>query len=176
MECILKCASTNSKCPFCRKKIETNKYHVISNKLPDKDVDTTPPPTKEESLVNILKNATDNQKFIICSNHHNSFINIKAELTNHSITFKMLKGNSNILDKTIQDYKNGLVNVLLLDAENYGSGLNLEMTTDIIIYNNLGDSLEKQVIGRGQRLGRKNPLTVTYLQYNNEYKPNEETT
>ena len=82
----------------------------------------------------------------------------------------MLKGSSNVLSKTINEYKNGDINVLLLDAENYGSGLNLEMTTDIIIYNNLGESLEKQVIGRGQRLGRKESLTVTYLQYNNEYK------
>lgn len=170
MECILKCATTNSKCPFCRKKIETNKFHVISNKVPENDLDTKPQPTKEESLINILKNSTDGQKFIICSNHYKSFINIQSELIKHSIIFKMLKGSSNVLSKTINEYKNGDINVLLLDAENYGSGLNLEMTTDIIIYNNLGESLEKQVIGRGQRLGRKESLTVTYLQYNNEYK------
>jgi hypothetical protein len=56
----------------------------------------------------------------------------------------------------------------LLNAKNYGSGLNLQMTTDIIIYHKMSKDLENQVIGRGQRLGRTDALNVHYLYYENE--------
>ena len=48
--------------------------------------------------------------------------------------------------------------------------MNLEMTTDIIIFHKMNDELEKQVIGRGQRLGRTSQLNVHYLCYENEMK------
>ena len=56
----------------------------------------------------------------------------------------------------------------MLNAINYGSGLNLQMATDIIIYHELELELETQVIGRAQRLGRKDPLNVYYLLNDNE--------
>mgnify|MGYP007063469260 CR=1 FL=1 len=43
------------------------------------------------------------------------------------------------------------------------------MTTDIIIYHKLTKSMEEQVIGRAQRIGRKDSLKVTYLQFDSEY-------
>ena len=48
--------------------------------------------------------------------------------------------------------------------------MNLEMTTDIIIYHKLTKDLERQVIGRGQRLGRTCVLNVHHLCYDNEMK------
>ena len=33
----------------------------------------------------------------------------------------------------------------------------------------MSKDLEKQVIGRAQRLGRKEPLKINYLCYDNEY-------
>jgi len=56
----------------------------------------------------------------------------------------------------------------MLNAINYGSGLNLHMATDIVIYHELDIELETQVIGRAQRLGRTEPLNVYYLQNDNE--------
>ena len=54
-------------------------------------------------------------------------------------------------------------------VQNFGSGLNLQMTTDIIIYHKLTKSMEEQVIGRAQRIGRIDSLKVTYLQFDREY-------
>ena len=51
----------------------------------------------------------------------------------------------------------------MLNALNYGSGLNLHMATDIIKYHQLDIELETQVIGRAQRMGRSNSLNVYYL-------------
>ena len=56
----------------------------------------------------------------------------------------------------------------MLNAVNYGSGLNLQSATDIIIYHELNNELETQVIGRAQRLGRKEGLNVYYLFHENE--------
>jgi len=51
--------------------------------------------------------------------------------------------------------------------------LNLQMTSDIIIYHSMSSDLEKQVIGRGQRLGRSCPLKIHYLCYEHEYSDKE---
>ena len=38
------------------------------------------------------------------------------------------------------------------------------------LYQKLSKDHEMQAIGRGQRLGRTDPLTVTYLTHTNEYE------
>ena len=40
---------------------------------------------------------------------------------------------------------------------------------DILVYHRMSKDLEKQVIGRAQRLGRTVPLNITYLCHENEY-------
>ena len=51
----------------------------------------------------------------------------------------------------------------MMDSSHYGMGLNLQMTTHIIIYHRMTKELEQQIIGRGHRLGRTKPLSVVYL-------------
>ena len=57
----------------------------------------------------------------------------------------------------------------MLNAKHYGSGLNLQMTTNIVIYHKMTPELENQVIGRGQRVGRTCSLQITHLCYKNEF-------
>ena len=45
--------------------------------------------------------------------------------------------------------------LLFLNARHYAAGLNLPMTTHVIIYNSMSDNMRMQVIGRAQRMGRK---------------------
>ena len=80
-------------------------------------------------------------------------------------------GSSATIKNIINKFDAGNINVLMLNAVNYGSGLNLQMATDIIIYHELKIELETQVIGRGQRLGRKEELNVYYLFSENEQLP-----
>ena len=57
----------------------------------------------------------------------------------------------------------------MLNAGNFGAGLNLQMATNLIIYHEFRNiDLKSQVIGRAQRPGRTCPLTVTYLKHKNE--------
>jgi len=79
-----------------------------------------------------------------------------------------LMGNGNVINSTIEKFKNGEIRVLILNAQHYGSGLNLQMATDIVIYHEMNKELETQVIGRSQRMGRTQPLNVYYLLYDSE--------
>ena len=58
--------------------------------------------------------------------------------------------------------------MILANSLNFGSGLNLENTTDIIIYHKMDKDLESQVIGRAQRPGRTTSINIYKLNYENE--------
>ena len=60
------------------------------------------------------------------------------------------------------------MNILLLNSTIYCSGLNLENTTDIIIYHRHDINVEEQIIGRAQRLNRTTQLKIHYLVNNSE--------
>ena len=172
MECLLQCASRTNKCPMCRERIDTSKLHAIVSEN-DVNHQTTSNqealPNKDTALINILKNANSSQKYLVVSNYDSTFTNIKQKLLDNNIKFSVIAGTSAHIQKVIRDYISGEIQVILLNSNNFGSGLNLEMTTDIIIYHKLTKATENQVIGRAQRLGRKSQLNVTYLKHSNEY-------
>ena len=58
----------------------------------------------------------------------------------------------------------------MLNTNYYGTGLNLENTTDLIFYHKMSSDMEKQVIGRAQRVGRTSVLNIHYLYQDNEIK------
>jgi SNF2 family DNA or RNA helicase len=68
----------------------------------------------------------------------------------------------------IENFKNNIINVLLLNTKYYGTGLNLQFATDIILYHRFTQEFEEQIIGRAQRMGRKFKLNIYYLMYENE--------
>ena len=172
MECLLQCASRTTKCPLCRERIDTSKIHAIVsetevNNQPETNQGTLP--NKDAALINILRNVKPSQKFLVVSNYDSTFANIKQKLFDHNIKFSVIAGSSAHIQKVIKEYISGEIQVILMNSNNFGSGLNLEMTTDIIIYHKLKKTTETQVIGRAQRLGRKSQLNITYLKHSNEY-------
>ena len=120
------------------------------------------------NLRNILRRMTPESKFLIFSAHETVFIQITDILHEMDITFEILKGNQYVINHCVECYKNGKNQVLLVNPRNYGSGLNLENTTDIILFHKFDTEIEHQVIGRAQRIGRKAPLRVWYLVHENE--------
>jgi SNF2 family DNA or RNA helicase len=122
--------------------------------------------SKSNTLLEIVKNMKEDSRYLIFSEYDGSFRRISYKLSERAIPFKVLTGNCNAQQKIIQQYKDGEVKILMLNATNFGAGLNLQMTTDIIIYHEFrSKDLKTQVIGRAQRPGRTCPLTVTYLEH-----------
>lgn len=77
-----------------------------------------------------------------------------------------------IVTKVINDFGHNDTDILLIESNLYGCGLNLEMCTDLVLFHNMDN--EEQVIGRAQRPGRVCELMVHKLCYPNEIAYNEE--
>ncbi len=171
MECLLECMKRNSKCPFCRSTIKTSNLHLINNDIKIKNTENKKENklSKNKQLLKLLKESNSNKKFLVCSKYDSVFFEISKQLDDNNISYKILNGSSQRISNIINNYKLGKLKVILLNSNNFGSGLNLQMTTDIIIYHKLSKSMEEQVIGRAQRIGRENSLKVTYLQFDHEY-------
>ena len=163
LKCLTMC---NSVCPLCRSNFKLKDCTVINDlKEPEKKKEELC--TKIDNLIKILQKKP-NGKFLLFSNYDRTFDNLNQKLTDNDIKYSRLIGSNIIINNTIKKFENGEIKVLMLNAINYGSGLNLQMATDIIIYHELELELETQVIGRAKRLGRKEPLNVYYLLNDNE--------
>ena len=163
--CLTKC----TRCPFCRKEIKYNECTIINESATKKSEKQIKKKlcNKNDILISIIKNKPHG-KFIIFSNYDNTFISIEQLLKENNITHSRITGANKTINNTITKYKNNEIQVLMLNSTNYGSGLNLEMTTDVIIYHQLSLDLEIQVIGRAQRPVRDTSLNVYYLMFENE--------
>ena len=61
------------------------------------------------------------------------------------------------------------LNCLLLNSTNAGAGLNLENTTDPVLYHNMSSEVSIQVVGRAQRPKNFSPKHLP-LPYDNEQR------
>ena len=110
-----------------------------------------------------------NNKIIFCSNYVRIFNDIKKLFEKYNIKhIELDDGNINSINESIKEYTFGNINVLLLNSNLFGCGLNLQCTTDIIFLHKTEEILEKQIIGRSQRFGRNNKLNIWYLMHENE--------
>ena len=123
--------------------------------------------SKIDNLIKIIKDKP-NKKILLFSEYDKTFENLNEILNTNNIKHSRLIGSGIVINNIIKKFENNEINVLMLNAINYGSGLNLQMATDIIIYHELNIVLETQVIGRAQRFGRKDELNVYYLFNENE--------
>ena len=60
-------------------------------------------------------------------------------------------------------FKDGKVPVIFLNSNIECAGLNLQETTDIILYHKMNTDIESQILGRANRIGRKISLNVHHL-------------
>jgi SNF2 family DNA or RNA helicase len=74
-----------------------------------------------------------------------------------------MKGNIKNREKNLELFKNGEVPVIFLNSNSDSAGLNLTESTDIILYHQMPDTTENQIIGRANRVGRNVSLSVHHL-------------
>jgi len=123
----------------------------------------------ENMIISLKKDILDNKRCLVFSDNNYFFKVIKHELDKKLISNRTLKGNTNTINSIIKKYKNHDINVLLLNMKYCGSGINLEMSDNIYIMNFLSSEMETQVIGRVNRIGKKNNLNVNYYLTTHEY-------
>ena len=168
--------SVKDTCPCCRAVLTQDSIMIVTEKdftvgEAGDGAGSKEPLTKLDQMKEIINNTfkETGRKMLIFSNYYNSFTKIKEILSETGVKFKEIKGTGTSVNKTIQMYKEtDELNCLLLNSTNTGAGLNLENTTDLVLYHNMSSELSIQVIGRAQRPGRTTSLNVYRLVYDNE--------
>lgn len=175
-----KCINTwmvNKKnCPMCKQFIDRQENMFVIDEDKRVTIDEVEEHSEEihesndkmVNLENIIKTAAPNSKFLIFSSLDHPFNEIGVILDRHNKKQAYLKGNNHVIKNIVDNYKSGDTDVLLINTQYYGSGMNLENTTDVIMFHKFDTEIEKQVIGRAQRYGRNDSLRVWYLLYKNE--------
>jgi SNF2 family DNA or RNA helicase len=75
-----------------------------------------------------------------------------------------IKGHVKTIEKNLEYYRSGIIKVLFLNSNTSAAGINLQGTTDIILYHQMSTNNENQIIGRANRIGRDIDLDVHHLQ------------
>ncbi len=82
-------------------------------------------------LTDLIYNKPDGS-FMIFANYAETFNKIELKLKELGITYHILKGIASVVKKNIDDFRDKRVRVLMLNAEFFGAGMNLQMTTDLV--------------------------------------------
>lgn len=186
--CIMKWVKTYEenggyvKCPNCREHIDRKKMVAIvkedeastsdgakGKKGTAKKQQKDEPPKilpKPDTVMKIIEEKPDG-RFLIFSLHDHSFHDVITKLDVNNITYSELKGHTGQMMKTLEKFKNGETQVIMLNATHLGSGIDISSATDVILFHSMG-ALNEQAIGRAQRVGRTESLTVHRLLYPNE--------
>ena len=163
--CLVKWLKTNKNCPYCRTTINSmDKLIAIVDDNNKTEQDDGLILNKEETLLKILKSKPGG-KFLIFSKNENTFEKIKLLLTDYKCD--MLKGNTSHMVNVLNKFKNGELNIIFLNTQYAGSGIDISHATDIIIFHKMGIDKE-QAIGRAQRVGRTSELYIHNLCYEHE--------
>ena len=163
-------------CYIDENKIENSNYNkidsTINNNLIEKmdiyfDIYNS---SKGDFLDYYIKELTIcDKKIIIFSDYSSVFQYIEMLCNKYNIKYVDLdKGNIKDIDNSVSEYKYGDAKILLSNSTLFGCGMNFENATDILFVHKMDKDMEKQVIGRAQRMGRKSVLNIIYLEYENE--------
>ena len=185
LECITMCSQKGNKaCPFCRAPLNMKDLIILTDEV---NIGGGPAPKKlfKDKIHAVKKIISDakatqnpNFKLLIFADYDASFDNLINTLSDFGLKYFTIKGTSNTISKNIANYKSvdphnpDKLDVLLLNSNHCGSGINLENTTDLIIYHDMTDSKITQIIGRAQRPGRTSILNIWRLLHDYEI-PNE---
>ena len=169
LENIISWLEIKTNCPICRENLKPEQMFVRNKEKNKKNSETIKPKTKYEEVINII--STNNKKrILIFSENNNTFEVLEKELKKINVKYDILNGNNNRVNKILTNYREDTseTRIILMNIKNYGCGLNLENTTDIILMHSINELLEKQVIGRAQRNGRNNQLNIWKIFYEDE--------
>lgn len=124
---------------------------------------------KIDTLLKIVQDNKD-KKIIIFNSFSASFSKTIAKFNKNNILDYLIfnTGNLEVANESINKFKKGNYNKLLLDGMYNSHGLNFENCEVLILMHKMDDDKEKQMIARAQRPGRKNKLFIHKLYYDNE--------
>lgn len=178
-KCIVQWLNVKQVCPCCMKDLHLPSMAVVvspsisrthdhsnENNFALKELDFNKNKDKLGNfsvLVDKISKHGSKRKTLVFSAYQESFQQIAKVLEYRRLKYDILRGTGPQLKRIVNSYKSGPTDFLLLDASNFGCGLNLEDTSDIVFLHQFSEDVTNQVIGRAQRQGRKGKLNVWYF-------------
>ena len=167
--CLYKWLQKKENCPLCRNSLQPKELIYLTsseagdtkNEVDEKKCDKNIIPTKEQIIIKIINNI--NKQIIIFSNYDATFDRCKKFLIQYNITFTELKGRLSQINNSLELFKLGKIQVILLNSISNGAGLNLQCATDLILYHKMNEDIKSQIIGRANRIGRTTNLNIHHL-------------
>jgi SNF2 family DNA or RNA helicase len=161
-DCVKKVIQHNiTCCPLCRTQIEyANIFKPAKEQTGDELLDKNATLLK---LIVSVHNECSEYSMVIFAMYEESILSIQSALYNSMIPFKTLRGNN--IHNTLQWFENTKCGVMIVNAQLHGSGLNINNTTHILMYQPFTPDLSMQLVGRAHRIGKTSPLYVHTLDY-----------
>jgi rubrerythrin len=172
-ECICRTLRQTSSCPMCRAKISDFKTVKVLGTNEERAAKAAaakavPAPLgKKDTAIQWIKDHKD-ARILVFSSYDATFSGFNDYLSAAGISNAVLMGSQARISKLLREFKEGTHRVLFLNARNMGAGLNIDCATHVLLFHKMPQELEKQIIGRAVRLGRKAPLEVVHLLHENE--------
>jgi hypothetical protein len=161
-ECILTWLNTKPNCPLCRSNLTNENLVLIEEKNDTIKKYKNIKKTKPQIICDLIE-SNKKGKFIIFSNYDESFISVKKLFDEKDINYCEIKGGKDSRSKNLESFKTEDIQVLFLNSKSNGAGINLQETTDIILYHQMSEFSQTQVLGRANRIGRKEKLNIHHL-------------
>lgn len=164
-KCLFSWLESNNSCPMCRQHIDKSKltYLKLEEIKEIENEEKIEKPHKQDLVLEIIQKSDTASRFIIYSEYNETFEIIKETLNKAKISFIEIKGSSQTRDSKLTKFRDGKVKVAFLNSRTDSAGINMQETTDIILYHTMSEAMTQQIIGRANRIGRNQPLTVHHL-------------
>lgn len=176
-DCLKQWSTTQSSCPYCRKKLLQSDIYMLSYEKKKKIVSADE--KKKDDLINEIGTKLANlihylkqhdKHTILFSQWDDLLKKIGKILNENGVKNVFCKGNVFQRDKAVREFnEDDKIKVIMLSSESAASGTNLTKATQIILVDPVyGDykyrkDTENQAIGRAHRLGQAHTLKVIRL-------------
>jgi hypothetical protein len=119
-----------------------------------------------------LPNSTGKPKVLIFTNFDSGIEQLRERFKlEEDIKWAVLEGQATQTQRTVADFDNGKIDILLINSTERCAGLNLQNATDVIFMHKINDiNILTQSLGRIQRIGRLCNANIHYLLFRNECK------
>jgi SNF2 family DNA or RNA helicase len=115
-------------------------------------------PTKVQIIESMIAEKKTG-RFLIFSSHDKTFFDLQRIFP----AMLRLHGRCEQRQRSLTTFRQHEGSILFLHSIADGAGINLQEATDIILFHDMSESTETQIVGRCQRIGRQHPLFIHHF-------------
>jgi hypothetical protein len=163
-------ATAAAACPMCRAPLRPDTWKVIADteSLPPGFCMPPPKPTKIAALMDVCHQAHGKNKVVVFASNPRACQEIARACETAGVAFALFEGPAATLERLMERFRRGNLQLLCISKEGMGAGLNLPEATHVVFFHRVPSHVEAQMVGRAQRVGRERPLSILHLCHLNE--------